>query len=233
MTDRLRIDLSHRRLLEIEALKHAGAKRPVFLLHGIVKGQCTCGVDNCKRAGKHPISEIAPNGFKNATTDKRTIRRWIKAYPEANLAVVPVGYCVFDYDGPEGLALRREDALPPTASARSGRGRHDWFRAEHSPTKIGARPGFDVKGPDGYLVVCPSRHANGRHYRWVRELHRAIPLPGTARRLLDSGQHKKSVGDEIGENGNLIEGGRNDGLTRIAGSLRRQGLAPKMIDGVL
>lgn len=95
MTDHLRIDLSHRRLLEIEALKHARAKRPVLLLHGIVNGQCTCGADKCQRAGKHPISEIAPNGFKNATTDKHTIRRWIRDYPNANLGVVPLGYCVF------------------------------------------------------------------------------------------------------------------------------------------
>ena len=233
MVDPVRIDLSHRRLLKIEALKHARAKRPVILLHGIVKGQCTCGDRDCPRAGKHPIAEIAPRGFKNATTDERTIRSWIRDYPEANLAAVPVGYCVFDYDGAEGLALRRKDGLPPTASARTGRGRHDWFLAEHVPTKIRSRPGFDVKGPDGYLVVCPSRHVNGRRYRWVRELHKAIPLPRAARRLIEKSKAKKLDDTDVGDGGVLLEGGRNDGLTRIAGSLRRQGLAPAMIDGVL
>lgn len=229
---RLRIDLSHRRLLLAEALKHARHGRPVLLLHGIVDGKCTCGgLPKCS-PGKHPIAELAPNGYLDATTNKRKIKNWIRDNPDANLGVVPLGYCVFDYDGPAGLALREEDNLPHTAEVRTGKGRHHWFLAEKAPTKIRSRPGFDLKGDNGYLVAPPSRHVSGARYRWVRELNEAIPLPQKAREIVSKAGRKATRASDT--DGTLLSSGsRNDGLTRIAGSLRRQGFEPAMIDAVL
>tara|TARA_R110000772_G_scaffold27017_1_gene69112 strand:+ start:1893 stop:3674 length:1782 start_codon:yes stop_codon:yes gene_type:complete len=227
---KIKIDLSHENLLRIEAMKHARAGRPILLLHGIESGKCACGKIKCSSPGKHPIAALTPRGHLDATTSVRKIKQWIDQYPQANLAVVPIGYCVLDYDGPEGLALREADALPKTASARTGKGRHDWYLAEDAPTKIRSRPGFDVKGGDGYLVVQPSRHITGNDYRWVRPLSEAITLPDKAGALITS---SKSKNEEAPAADVLTAGSRNDGLTKVAGSLRRQGFDLDLIQEVL
>ena len=115
---------------------------------------------------------------------------------------------------------RRTKRRPaPTASARLGRGRYDWFLVEHVPAKIRSGLGLDVKGSDDYLVVCPTRHFNDHNIAGSGKLHHAVPLPRAARRLLKADTHKKRID---GECGILAQGGRNDGLTRIAGSLARR-----------
>jgi RecA-family ATPase len=230
--NRFRIDISHRRMLLVEAKKHAKAGRPVLLLHGVFDSKCTCEKSGCGSPGKHPIAELTPKGHHDATTDIDLIRSWIDQYPEANLGLVPKGFCVFDYDGPEGMALRDVDCLPPTASARTGKGRHDWFLADNAATKIRSRAGFDVKGENGYVVVQPSRHISGNNYRWVRPLNEAIALPKNARDLLDT--CKPHNVDRSGTELNALKAGsRNDGLTKIAGSLRRQSLGAALIATVL
>jgi hypothetical protein len=89
----------------------------------------------CKPMGKAPLTE---NGFGDATRDGATIEKWWRTTPEANIALVPAaaGFLVFDLDGPEGEDTARQLGLlsEPTLTARTGRGRHLYFR----------HPGFPV-----------------------------------------------------------------------------------------
>ena len=53
-------------------------------------GSCSCGNPECGSPGKHPISEAAPHGFKDASKDPETIQEWWGRFPQANI-LVPTG----------------------------------------------------------------------------------------------------------------------------------------------
>jgi hypothetical protein len=80
----------------------------VFPLWWPEDGRCACGNPACKKdIGKHPIGKLVPDGFKNATKDEATIKRWWAAYPKANIGVATgriSGIAVPDVDGPKGQA---------------------------------------------------------------------------------------------------------------------------------
>ena len=64
---------------------------PVAPAHWIESdGICSCGKPECSSPGKHPIAELVPHGFKDATTDLETIWEWWDQYPLANI-IVPTG----------------------------------------------------------------------------------------------------------------------------------------------
>lgn len=70
---------------------------PVFPVHSVDDGICTCPCSKlcqggehkcgseCESKGKHPIAKLAPKGSLNATTDEATIRRWWSEVPHANI----------------------------------------------------------------------------------------------------------------------------------------------------
>jgi putative DNA primase/helicase len=69
------------------ALALARRSFAVFPIWYMADGRCACGgIKHCK-AGKHPIGKLAPHGFKNATTDATTIKRWWSECPNANIGV--------------------------------------------------------------------------------------------------------------------------------------------------
>src|SRR5262249_42221008 len=55
------------------ALRHAGRGRPIFPLWPRYGDKCACGDAGCKSHGKHPLGDLVPKGFKDATTDEKTI----------------------------------------------------------------------------------------------------------------------------------------------------------------
>jgi len=66
---------------------------PVFPVWPLRNGHCACGDRKCvqkKNAGKHPIGQLEPHGLKDATTDPGAIKRWWRAYPDANIGI-PTG----------------------------------------------------------------------------------------------------------------------------------------------
>lgn len=88
----------------------------------------------------------------------------------------PSGLVVVDIDAHSGgettyAELRRNHDLPRTALAATGSGRHLYFARpddEPIPNSVGALgEGVDIRADGGYIVAPPSRHANGRTYRWV------------------------------------------------------------------
>src|SRR5689334_2786188 len=108
---------------------------PIFPLHSIRDGRCTCGIADCRDAGKHPRTR---HGVKDASTDRSQIERWWKDSPDANIGVAtgpPAGIDVLDEDprhrGDESLRQLEQAnaALPVTVISRTGGGgRHFFFR---------------------------------------------------------------------------------------------------------
>jgi len=112
-----------------------------------------------------------------ATTDAEVIREWWAKWPDANIGIatgLETGWFVLDVDGETGseslLALESEiGPLPETREARTGSGgRHLLFKMPDRDirNKQSFRPGLDIRGNGGYIVVAPSIHPNGKVYSW-------------------------------------------------------------------
>jgi putative DNA primase/helicase len=158
------------------ALKYAALGLHVHPLHTIVDGHCSCDAgSDCAHPGKHPRT---PNGVKDATIDRKTIKAWWNRWPDANIGIATgrmSDIFVLDVDGDVGKASRKElkakhGRLPKTVTVRTGRGRHLYFRCDgarvgNSVGKLGN--GIDVRGDGGYIVAAGSVHVSGTNYRFV------------------------------------------------------------------
>jgi hypothetical protein len=70
------------------ALLYAKAGLPVVPLHGLKNGVCTCDEEqHCTEPGNHPRT---PNGFRDATTNLKKIKRFWRKWPNAKIGV-PLG----------------------------------------------------------------------------------------------------------------------------------------------
>jgi len=148
---------------------------PVLPLHGVTDGRCTCGSATCPSAAKHPR---LPNGVRGASVDAATVESWWTCWPDSNVGVATgtrAGVVVLDVDprhgGTESLAelVREHGELPATVEALTGGGgRHLVFKHPGGTVRnrSNMRPGIDVRGDGGYIVVPPSNHASGEQYRW-------------------------------------------------------------------
>ena len=149
---------------------------PLLLRAALAYARRGLPVFPCEPGAKRPLTR---NGHWDATTDPRSIRRWWRRWPKANVAVPTgkeSGVVVLDVDpdagGSESLAMleRLGGPAPTTAMARTGGGGvHIFFRY---PRKTEIRnsagllgPGLDVRGEGGYVVVPPSRTQGP--YQWV------------------------------------------------------------------
>jgi hypothetical protein len=184
----------------------------------------------CKPGGKEPLTR---RGHIDATSDPRKIHLWWKRWPNANIAVPTggrSGVLVLDVDHPAGLdALEAEHGqLPETRTHSSGSGgMHLIFtypegsEIRNSAGKLGE--GLDVRGEGGYIIVPPSRTT--RPY----EVLDALPLADTPPWLIETlAEPKRTAGKvrsittapSVGAVGPpILQGSRDDTLTRIAGRL--------------
>ncbi len=130
----------------------------------------------CVAGAKRPIPA---DGFHAATRDARTLTHWAMRHPDANLAVpTGRGMSAVDLDN-DAAAQWFEGAMAdagldfgPIAFTPRG-GLRVWFR---DPGRVRCRvgrvsdadlrPGFDVRGVGGYVVVAPSRTPEGV-YVWA------------------------------------------------------------------
>ena len=159
------------------ALSYAARGWPVFPCFWPVDGRCSCGNMDCKSPGKHPLT---PEGFKNAMTDEEVVRAWWRKYPRASIGI-PTGETsgidVVDVDdikigqsALEGFINCKLKSLPRQRSGRDNGGWHFLFRHRpgvHVKNRTKFLPGMDSRGDGGYIVVAPSIHISGRHYRWL------------------------------------------------------------------
>jgi putative DNA primase/helicase len=106
---------------------------PIFPCWGIIPDGCACGNPRCTSPGKHPVTSLAPNGFKNASLDPDDLAMWLDLEPGMNIGIATgrvSGLAVLDIDPDKGglesfAALlqrhypdekgnheRRDDAIP-------------------------------------------------------------------------------------------------------------------------
>ena len=151
----------------------------VFPLWWPEEGRCACGDPTCKDVGKHPIGKLVPNGFKNASKDEATVKRWWTTYPKANIGIATgriSGIVVIDVDGAKGqaklavLLSEHGQNIQPKNYVETGRidgGHHYYFRYPldaHVPSH--RDEGLEVKSDGAYVVAPPSQHQSGKTYTW-------------------------------------------------------------------
>lgn len=138
-------------------------------------GRCGCGKNDCPSPGKHPITNLVPNGLNGATNDVATIRGWWERVPDANIATIDWLRIDVDIRG-GGLDawgdLVAMHGRPDTVECHTpSGGRHFYFQppAGWKPSnKTGQLPaGIDVRGAGtGYTLLPPSNHMHGDRYVW-------------------------------------------------------------------
>jgi replicative DNA helicase len=140
-------------------------------IYGIADGACTCGRPDCvNSAGKHPVG--ARWESREISLDEFTWGRNVGLRMGGERRLIAI-----DVDGSEGaaslLALEeRLGKLPSTLTSQSGSGgQHLVFetaaveRMRNSAKKLA--PSIDIRAGGGQIVVAPSLHRSGGHYRWT------------------------------------------------------------------
>lgn len=213
----------------------------VLPLHSIKAGKCTCARSDCSSPGKHPLIF---NGVRGASKNPKIIKQWCYRWPWANIGIATgkkSGFFVIDLDGEEGAdSLRELEAehgkLPDTIEQVTGSGgRHLLFRyhlGREIANKVSFRPGLDIRGDGGYIVVSPSVHVSGNKYTWEvssRPLEVEMADPPAWLLELVSKEKRTPAQDEDwpGLIFEIREGVRNETLTRYAGRLLAHGIGGK------
>ena len=150
--------------------------------------RCSCRDLACAAIGKHPLT---PHGLNDATHLRAQVEWYWRRWPRANIGLLTGELVdVLDVDGPPGRAAlaqweaeHRLQLDGPTAE--TGNGWHYYLEASGARNRIGLLDHVDWRGRGGYVVAPPSRHANGRRYRWIRQLGSQFPpLPAELERLV-------------------------------------------------
>jgi P4 family phage/plasmid primase-like protien len=194
--------------------------------------------------GKHPA--VKWGVWAVTVTPQMIEREWGKHGGLANIAVScgPSGLVVLDEDAPDEIerwCVTYGVTLPDTYTVTTGRGRHLYFRWDHSTARIGNVPkavdGFemDVRGHGGVAIAEGSQHATGVVYTGNGQP--VVELPEQVGRILlagapTNGQPHEAAGqfrehhdgrdydkDKIGFHA------RHHGLVAYAGRLRKSGLS--------
>ena len=234
--------------LRDEALRYASAGIPVFPLHWIKQdGTCSCRQgDLCECKGKHPRIK---NWGEDASTDPEKVGAWWDKQPLANIGI-PMGersgLVALDVDtrhgGDKSLEQLEQEfgKLPTTITATTGGGgKHYIFKYTEElclKNVVGFRDGLDIRTQGGMIVAAPSLHQSGNRYAWDEGLSpfeaEAADMPewliGEIRKVGTKLTTKKKA--DPAPRKKIKEGGRNNHLTSLAGSLRRKGISE---DGII
>jgi putative DNA primase/helicase len=228
----------------VAALSYVDHGWPVFPVHSVLRGLCSCGIAQCDSAGKHPRTN---HGLGDATFDVSIIQNWWQLWPDANIGLVAGSdsrLVVLDVDprhcGDETLAALedRHGGLPKTVeSLTGGGGQHILF--QHPGGYIKSRsigPGLDIKADGGYIVAPPSVHGSGQTYIWeISSQPEDIPLapmPSWLHELVIAGPPKRNSASAQTTD-RIPHGSRNNTLASLAGSMRRSGMSQSAIEAAL
>lgn len=231
------------------ALFWAAQGVPVFPVHGVSGGVCSCREGReCQSAGKHPRTRA---GLKEATLDDAQIQAWWRKWPGANIGGLTGGavrLLVVDVDPKSGGDASLNDLTEvygldwlETLQVKTGSGGNHFFftypaGVELRNTAGKLAPGIDTRAEGGYVVLPPSVHLSGRHYQlqntimaqplpaWLlEELTRAPETPKTS--VIDFQERREFHARD----GALIaEGERNVRLFKIGCGIWATGAAPDL-----
>jgi hypothetical protein len=165
------------------ALGYAADGKPVF--------PCINAPGDLRR---HKAPLIA-GGFKNATTDQLTIRRWWKKWPTA-LIGIPTGSTsgidLLDLDkknGKNGFAHVPDwETLSPCRARTGSGGAHLYFKADGTIRNTSSDIGVDTRGEGGYFIAPGSPG-----YDWIGECRDFSNLPPWPDKYRPNGQRTGST----------------------------------------
>lgn len=192
-----------------------------------------------KPGEKLPILKGWPT---EASCDRHLLEEWFPEGTDRNLGIITgerSGLIVIDVDPRSGGEASFAEAeanfgkLPPTARVTTGSGGfHLYFRIPAGVTGLhdahipGEYPGIDLKAA-GNLVAPPSIHPmTGQPYVWdTKDPIAEAPawLVDAARKTRSNEFQRRTSSSLGGTSVTLIEGGRNNALTSMAGTLRARG----------
>jgi hypothetical protein len=119
--------------------------------------------------------------YQSLPADENQILAWFADRRDFGVGLIQgsrSGTIVLDFDadslGLETLADLERRGLPQSVRAFTpGGGCHVILRhpGKHVSTRKRILPGMDVRGDGGFIVACPSVHANGREYAWDVDCH--------------------------------------------------------------
>lgn len=220
----------------------------VLPLHSIINnGKCTCNNANCSSPGKHPRTQ---NGVKCGSKDSCVILKWWQKWPDANIGIATgeaSGFYALDVDprhcGESSLSELegKYGKLPATVEAITGsNGRHILFeypKAMRISNKVGIRPGLDIRGEGGYIVVAPSVHMSGKLYAWEQSSRPGeVAIADAPEWLLNifKTNEPKSISQTTNKWHELVregvgEGQRNATIASFAGHLMRNFVNPYVV----
>lgn len=201
----------------------------------------------CAPGSKEPLTE---RGFHDASTDVGVIESWWHFHPSANVAIATEGLIVLDVDGDANEWLSTDRALDLAVAPlcrTAGGGRHYYFRQPAQGNYRGhagrLAPHVDVRANGGYVVVPPSVLAGGKTYRWAEDMALDAPPdrlpepPAWFVKALDqlavSSPTTAHVASSPSEANTIPGGQRNATLARLAGTMRRVGMAQAEIVAAL
>jgi putative DNA primase/helicase len=213
------------------------------------RGICDCRDGaKCKSPGKHPRTYT---GLKEATTDSKTILKWFRQTPDANVGGLTgeaSGVLVVDIDPKSGGDLSLTDLTEAygdewldTLKVRTGSGGFHFFfeypkglDLRNTAGKIA--PGIDTRANGGYVVLPSSKHVSGNLYELIDDA-RPRPLPAwllerlTATKTQPPSKIINFQAKERASSGGIIpDGQRNDALFRIGCALWGKGEAEHLPD---
>lgn len=176
-----------------DALSYARAGWPIFPLHTIVDGKCTCrNGSECHSPGKHPRNS---HGHNEGTADEGQIKRWWKQWPNSNIGLWCKGLIVVDVDPRNGGDLSLEDLFAAkagkygfnTLTALTGGGGHHYIFSAPDDKGYDCKPvpGIEIKSNGGLIVISPSVHISGRNYQWEDDTVPIAPAPQWLINLID------------------------------------------------
>ncbi len=156
------------------AVGYAAKGWPVFPLHTISNGVCTCTLgQKCHSPGKHPRT---PNGFKDGTFDLATVEQWWTRSPDSNIGLWCRDFIVVDVDPRNGGDVSLDELFSTVADKHGfetltaitgGGGRHYVFKnPDGGGHDCKPAPGIEIKSAGGLIVIAPSIHLSGHRYEW-------------------------------------------------------------------
>lgn len=165
----------------------------------------------CREKAEGSRGEKSPatkNGFKDASTDLKVIRRWWKERPFA-LVGMPTGaasgFAVLDLDrhdaDKDGVKAMLDlgytlDGLSPLRVKTAGGGIHVYFQHSDGITNRDSHlpKGVDVRAEGGYVIAPGVMFQDGRAYGSLLLNHRLAPLFPQA--LMPPEREQANVGDQ-------------------------------------
>lgn len=190
--------------------------------------------------GKIPTT---PHGFKDAVNDASLVEALFTKYPGDGIALATgkgSGVFVLDVDikndagGDDTLRELevKHTELPETVQSKTASGGAHYF-FQYPEDGIGSNAsivgkGLDIRGDGGYVVIPPSPG-----YSWEVSHHpEDITFAKAPEWLLEAARRKKRAPD-LSKADEMITQDRNQTLTKIAGTLRRNGLEAETLYNAL